>query len=105
MFDLPEFKAPWWLPSPHPQTIAGRFVRRPLPIALKRERLTTPDDDFVDLDFAPRISDRAPIVLVLHGLEGSALRGYAYNTYAALASHGVSSVGLNFRSCSGELNR
>ena len=104
MFETTEFKAPWWLPSPHPQTIAGRFLRKARALPLTRERWTTPDDDFVDLDFAPRISDDAPIVVLFHGLEGSALRGYALNSYAELAKHGVSAVGLNFRSCSGELN-
>ena len=105
MLEIPEFKAPWWLPSPHPQTVAGRFLRRPRPIALKRERWDTADDDFLELDFAPAISSSAPIVLLLHGLEGSAQRGYALNTYHELASHRIASVGLNFRSCSGEINR
>ena len=105
MFEISEFKAPSWLPSPHAQTIAGRLLRRPDPPAFARERWTTPDDDFLDLDFAPPVGADAPIVLLLHGLEGSAQRGYAINTYGALAKHGVASVGLNFRSCSGEPNR
>jgi uncharacterized protein len=100
-----EFTAPWWLPSPHGQTIGGRVLRRPPAFELTRERWTTPDDDFVDLDFGPRISPDAPIVLLLHGLEGSAQRGYAINTYRELAARGIASVGLNFRSCSGEPNR
>jgi len=41
----------------------------------------------------------------MHGLEGSARRGYAINTYRELEQHGVRAVGLNFRSCSGEMNR
>src|SRR5207253_4878801 len=32
-------------------------------------------------------------------------RGYAIETYRALAERGVRAVGLNFRSCSGEINR
>lgn len=104
MFEVPEFKAPLWLPSPHAQTIGGRLLRRPVSMRLQRERLETPDDDFLDLDFAPPIAG-APIVLLLHGLEGSAQRGYAINTYNALAVLGVGAVGLNFRSCSGEPNR
>src|SRR5207253_5465035 len=100
----PGFRAPFWLPSPHPQTIGGRLFRRPKPFPIRRERIITPDDDFIDLDFAPAI-EGAPIVLLLHGLEGSAQRGYAINTYSALAELGVASVGLNFRSCSGEINR
>jgi predicted alpha/beta-fold hydrolase len=80
-------------------------LRRPAAIPLVRERWSTPDDDFLDLDFAPRPTDDAPIVLLLHGLEGSAQRGYAINTYRELGRHGIAAVGLNFRSCSGEPNR
>ena len=70
--------------------------------------METPDGDFVDLDFAPEPTLAArghPLALVLHGLEGSARRGYAYLTYRELARVGVRGVGLNFRSCSGEPNR
>ncbi|MGH7443546.1 MAG: YheT family hydrolase [Longimicrobiales bacterium] len=73
-----------------------------------RERIDTPDGDFIDLDFPPPPSgadETSPLVLLLHGLEGSARRGYAINVYRALAAHGVRAVGLNFRSCSGEINR
>ena len=103
-YRIQEFRAPWWLPSPHPQTIAGRFLRPKGTLQLRRERITTPDQDFLDLDFAPPVSEHAPIVLLLHGLEGSAQRGYAFATYGELARHSIASVGLNFRSCSGELN-
>jgi predicted alpha/beta-fold hydrolase len=99
------FRPAWWLPGPHAQTIAGRLLRRPRPPAFRRERVETPDGDFVDLDFPLHVEARAPLVLVLHGLEGSARRGYAVLTYRALAAHGLRAVGLNFRGCSGEPNR
>lgn len=94
-----------WLPSPHAQTIGGRLFRRPAPMEFRRERVETPDGDFLDLDFAPCSVSTGPVVLLLHGLEGSARRGYAIETYRALAARGVRAVGLNFRSCSGEPNR
>ena len=86
-------------------SIAGRYLRRPGPIGFRRERVETPDGDFVDLDFPGTGLIDGPVVLLLHGLEGSARRGYAIETYRALARRGIRSVGLNFRSCSGELNR
>jgi hypothetical protein len=89
----------------HVQTIAGRLLRRAPPMAFRRERVELPDGDFVDLDFAPPPRPDAPRVLLLHGLEGSARRGYALNTYRELARRGLGAVGLNFRSCSGEPNR
>ncbi len=102
------FRPAAWLPGPHAQTIAGRLLRRARPPAFVRERLDTPDGDFVDLDLPPGPPDAGPttpLVLLLHGLEGSARRGYAVNVYRALAARGVRAAGLNFRSCSGEPNR
>lgn len=102
------FRPAVWLPGPHAQTIAGRLLRRPTPPPFLRERLDTPDGDFLDIDFPPEppgTSDDSPLVLLLHGLEGSARRGYAINVYRALAAHGIRAAGLNFRSCSGEPNR
>jgi predicted alpha/beta-fold hydrolase len=99
------FDAPWWLRGRHAQTVAGRLLRGRTRVELTRERIDTPDGDFLDLDFTKAPRPDAPVVLLLHGLEGSARRGYALNTYAALARLGVRGVGLNFRSCSGEANR
>jgi len=100
------FRPAWWLPGPHAQTIAGRLLRRPGPLPLRRERIETPDNDFLDLDFVAAALPRdAPLALVLHGLEGSTRRGYMRLTFHAFASRGVRAVGLNFRSCSGEINR
>lgn len=93
-----------WLPGAHAQTIGGRLLRRPDPPEFVRERLRTPDGDFVDLDVPDLGGADGPVVLLLHGLEGSARRGYAILTYRALAAHGLRAVGLNFRSCSGEPN-
>ena len=105
MYEPEPFHAPWWLRGPHAQTIGGKLLRPELPLALRRERLDTPDGDVVDLDVAPDPDPAAPLALVLHGLEGSARRRYMLLTYAALARHGIAAVGLNFRSCSGEPNR
>ncbi len=79
-------------------------------VELRRERLTLPDGDFLDLDWAWRVRKTelpasSPLVLVVHGLEGSAESGYSRELYRTLAAKGIASVGMNFRSCSGELNR
>ena len=68
--------------------------------------METPDGDFVDLDWlhAPAPAC-APILLVLHGLEGPASSHYALGLFAAAAQRGWRAVTLNFRSCSGEPNR
>lgn len=102
------FNPAWWLPGPHLQTLGARFLRPGGGVPLRRERLDTPDGDFLDLDHAFDGADPrrdAPMVLVLHGLEGSAQSKYALQAYRAIRAGGARAVGLNFRSCSGELNR
>jgi predicted alpha/beta-fold hydrolase len=85
------------------------MLRSGLRVPLHRERVELPDGDFVDLDFAyrrpPVDGEDRPLVLVLHGMEGSARSGYALQVYRTLRDRGIDAVGLNFRSCSGELNR
>ncbi|HEX2165684.1 MAG TPA: hydrolase, partial [Longimicrobiales bacterium] len=106
-FDVRPFRPARLLRNAHAQTIGGRFLRRAEPPLFERERIDLPDGDFVDLDhvIASTLTDDSPVVLLMHGLEGSARRGYAINTYRELARRGVRAVGLNFRSCSGEPNR
>lgn len=105
VFETRSFRPAWWLRGRHAQTIGGKVFRPDLRIALERERLETPDGDFLDLDIAPAPRAGAPVVLVLHGLEGSARRRYMLVTYRELLARGLQPVGLNFRSCSGEPNR
>jgi uncharacterized protein len=93
----------------HLQTILANVLRTGHGLAWRRERLELPDGDFVDLDWPTAASHplpaTAPLVLVLHGLEGNARRGYACELYRHLAANGLRGVGMNFRSCSGEMNR
>ncbi|MAT98082.1 MAG: alpha/beta hydrolase [Anaerolineaceae bacterium] len=108
-FQLTPFLPSKWLPGGHTQTIFGRMMRRKSGIIFQRRRIDTPDGDFIDLDF-PEVAGclppkDAPIVLLLHGLEGNARRSYACETYHRLARLGIRSVGMNYRSCSGEINR
>lgn len=99
------FRPPWWLKGRHAQTLGGKLFKPKPDLALRRERVDTPDGDFIDLDFMPEPQSPRPIVLVLHGLEGSVRRSYVLTMLAALEAQGLWGVGLNFRSCSGELNR
>jgi predicted alpha/beta-fold hydrolase len=75
-------------------------------VSSRRERIPTPDGDFVDLDWleAPA-RPGAPLLLVLHGLEGSWRSHYVRGLLAHAGREGWRAVALNFRSCSGEPNR
>ena len=105
MKDLPAFEAAPGLRNPHLQTVVGRIMRGRFEPRYERVRLDTDDGDFIDLDLGPALHDPAGVCLLLHGLEGSARSGYMVTTSAALATAGIRTVALNFRSCSGELNR
>jgi predicted alpha/beta-fold hydrolase len=69
-----------------------------------RERFDTPDGDFVDVDWQPGPPD-APVLLVLHGLEGSVRSRYIGGLFELAAARGWRAAVLYFRSCSGQLNR
>ena len=99
------------LRNPHLQTVIGSRYRQDKGVEYRRVRLDTPDEDFLDIDFGEveghswaQLGDDAPILLLLHGLEGTARKGYAGELYIAAAKAGYRPVGVNFRSCSGEMN-
>ena len=97
------FRPAWWLPGPHLQTLWPNLVRVKPCQALRRERLELPDGDFLDLDWT-RPTD-GPLVLVLHGLEGSIDSHYAAGLLRVLSEAGFEAVLMHFRGCSGEPNR
>ncbi len=97
------FKPAWWLPGPHLQTLWPTLMRRRKKLPLRREQIELQDGDFVDLDWMPQST--GPIVLVLHGLEGSAKSPYAQGMLTALSKQGWRSAVMHFRSCSGTTNR
>ena len=102
------YRAPGWLPGGHAQTIYPRFLQL-APLPYWRERWTTPDGDFIDLDWnatAPTAGNNSlPLVILFHGLEGSSSSHYALALMQALQHTGWTGVVVNFRGCSGELNR
>ena len=99
------YHRPWWYRGRHLQTLWGPLLRRFARVPLRRERVHTPDGDFLDLDWLDASPARAPLVLILHGLEGSSRSHYVSGLLREAAALGLRGVVLNFRSCSGELNR
>ena len=97
------FRPAWWLDNPHLQTIYPALLRRPPTLLRRRERLATPDADFIDLDWYG--DGDAPLAILLHGLSGSSHSSYILGLQPALLAQGFASVAMNFRGCSGESNR
>ncbi len=97
------FKPAWWLKSSHLQTIYPALFRKaPNPPEHRRERLSTPDHDFIDVDYCG--NGKQPLVILLHGLTGSSRSGYIKGLQTALLKHGFRSAAINFRGCSGSPN-
>jgi predicted alpha/beta-fold hydrolase len=97
---------PRWLPGGHAQTIVPSLVRRP-PVVYRRQRIDTPDGDFVDFDWLDPKEPRhnAPLVVLFHGLEGGSGSHYALALMSHLSALGWRGVVPHFRGCSGEPNR
>lgn len=98
------FRPAAWARGPHAQTLMARLLRQRGEPAMVRERISTPDGDFLDVDWGPDPGDTAPVVLVIHGLEGSATRSYVLNVCRELLVRGLRPVAMNLRGCSGEPN-
>src|SRR5262249_60004031 len=78
---------------------------RPKLPELRRERMGTPDGDFLDLDWLPARERGAPLVIILHGLEGSGRSHYVRGLMREAQERSWRAVAVHFRSCSGEVNQ
>lgn len=102
-----EFKPAWWLRSAHLQTLWSTFFRPRSKIQLAKTEITLPDGDFIDLMHSPDAENQhdKPIILVMHGLEGSMSSHYITPLLASLQSAEYNFYFMHFRGCSGKPNR
>jgi len=87
----------------HYQTIAPNIFRS-VPVDYRRERIDTPDGDFLDLDWLDH-EDSRKLVILSHGLEGDSRRVYVASAARYFLRHGWHALAWNCRSCSEEMNR
>lgn len=97
------YAPPWLLANGHVQTLLPALFRTVRGVAYRRERIATPDGDFLDWDWAETGAPR--LAVIAHGLEGDSKRAYALGMVKALARNGWDAVVWNARGCSGEPNR
>jgi uncharacterized protein len=98
------FSPAWWLHGRHVQTIWGKFFRRQRLNETRAERLDTPDGDFLDLHHLEG-PDNAPLLILLHGLEGSVRSHYIQGLLQEARQRRWRAAVMVFRSCGEELNR
>lgn len=131
--------APVWLPGGHLQTLYGSLLAPANRLRFVRERVRTPDGDFLDFDWSapglvlhpkgrridrtglPKASaatrwieaadnelirhhERAPALVLLHGLEGDSNSRYVQSILQYFRARGWLVVLAHFRGCSGVPN-
>ena len=99
------FRPAWWLRSPHLQTLWPTWFRKRPTLALDWERMELADGDFIDLAWHRQADPTAPLVLMMHGLEGSLDSHYAPTLMQALYRTGFSVVFMHLRGRGREPNR
>ena len=98
-----DYKPPLLFKNRHINTIYSSLFRKTKRLSFKRKRIETVDDDFLDIDFIENGSKK--IVILCHGLEGSSDSKYIQATAKLLSLNGYSVAAMNYRFCSGEINR
>lgn len=91
------------LRNKHLETIIPSMFGKEFDLNYQRERITTPDDDFLDIDWVKTGSSR--LVIISHGLEGNSYRPYVRSMANYLSQRGFDICAWNYRSCSEEMNR
>ncbi|MGI9242250.1 MAG: YheT family hydrolase [Verrucomicrobiales bacterium] len=99
----PSYRAPAGFGNGHVQSIYPALFRKVGKLTQRRERIDTPDGDFLDLDWGPAQGER--LAIISHGLEGDSSQAYIQGMAQALHRRGWEILAWNFRGCSGEPNR
>ncbi len=99
------YNPPLFFKNGHLATIYAGLFRKVEGLVQKRERLELADGDFLDLDWSHAAHETTKLVILLHGLEGNAQRPYITGSAKQFHKVGFDACAVNFRSCSGEINR
>lgn len=99
ILDHSSYRAPFLLGGAHLQTIYPSYFTKPDAVDYQREKMATPDDDYLYLDWAlanaPRRSTK--LVIVCHGLCGGTMRHYVTSTVRAFRENGTDCLAWNYR--------
>jgi predicted alpha/beta-fold hydrolase len=98
------YKPPFWAKKSFVSTVFSGLARKVGGVLQTRERITLPDNDFIDLDWSYANEKSNKVIILLHGLEGHAQRPYITGTAKLFNDNGIDAIGVNFRGCSGEPN-
>ncbi|WP_338636703.1 hydrolase [Spirobacillus cienkowskii] len=96
---MAHFKPAWWLNNKHLQTLFPVLLPQKLNLNLVREFLELPDGDFLVLDWTSNKQENLPLIVVLHGLEGSSDSYYIKRIMSAAQKNNFRAVCMHFRGC------
>jgi hypothetical protein len=97
------YQRPALLFNAHLETVYPALFRSVNAAPYTRERIATPDDDFLDLDWMLRGATQ--LVVISHGLEGNSSRAYVRGMAKIFFQAGYDVLAWNYRGCSEEINR
>lgn len=94
-----------FLANKHINTIIPIYITQSLDPKYVRERIDTPDGDFIDLDWINKDVIDKPTVILFHGFEGNSKSHYARRLMYLIEQIGWRGVVFHYRGCSEEINR
>ncbi len=96
----------WWVSGGHLQTIIPALFRKVVSSPYARERIATPDGDFLDCDwlYAATAVPSRKLAIISHGLESNSHRPNVVGMARAFSLCGYDALAWNFRGCSGGPN-
>ncbi|MEF2232098.1 MAG: alpha/beta fold hydrolase [Pseudodesulfovibrio sp.] len=106
LLPVPDYLPPLPLRRPHLSTLYPTLLRPAPPCGpVRRERVNTPDGDFLTVDRHPsRIGASRKLAVISHGLEGDARRKYVLGMARMATGLGFDAACWNQRGCGGEPN-
>lgn len=93
---------PAYLFNGHLETIIPSLFRKVTDVTYSREKIDTPDADFLNLDWSKVGSSQ--LLIISHGLEGDSERHYVRGMVKLFNSNKIDVLVWNNRSCGGEIN-
>jgi predicted alpha/beta-fold hydrolase len=97
------FNPLWYLFNNHLETIVPALFRKVYIKSSIRHRISTPDKDFIDIDYYDQ--GKKKTVILCHGLEGNSQKPYVKGMARVLLNNKFNCVAWNFRGCSGIPNK
>ncbi|SHG64980.1 hypothetical protein SAMN05444483_12028 [Salegentibacter echinorum] len=99
------YRAPGIFKNSHVASIYASAFRRVEFHFSTRQRIELSDGDFLDLERTFFSPNNNKVLILLHGLAGNANRPYMRGMAKIFYENGWDIASMNFRSCSGEINR